>query len=209
MLFRSANRLISKRMMNDFPTEAGWNVSVTFSPDRKSVVFGDGEGKIRVWNVETGEQNGGPLEGHISSITCLSFSSDGKYLASGLRDGIIIIWGMDERRVKTGPLRVHTREVTAVSFSPCGTKLASSSWDKTILVWNVPTGEVLREIICESTVCSVTYSPNGLFILAGGRYWMSMWNVDDDTAEPKEFQVGGHGDFMQVSFSLEIGRAHV
>ncbi|PAV22982.1 nucleotide-binding-oligomerization-domain like receptor [Pyrrhoderma noxium] len=84
--------LVSERMMSDFQIDPTW--AAIFSPDRKSVVFGDDEGIIRVWNVETGEQDGGLLEGHTDSITCLSFSSDGKYLASGSDDGIIIIWGM-------------------------------------------------------------------------------------------------------------------
>ena len=144
------------------------------------------------------------MEGHTSSIGCLSFSSDGKYLASGSGDGTIIIRDMDERRVKIGPLRVHSEEVTAVSFSPCGNNLVSGSKDKTILVWNVSTGEVLREIICEGLVRSVTYSPNGLFILAGGQGLLSMWNVADDTAEPKEFQVNEY--IFQVSFSPDGSR---
>ena len=202
------NCLISERVMREFRIEATrWGVPATFSPDRKSVVFGDGEGKIRVWNVETGEQNGGPLEGHISSITCLSFSSDGKYLASGSGDGTIIIRDMDERRVKIGPLRVHSEGITAVSFSPSGTNLVSGSKDKTILVWDVSTGKVLREIICKDEVFSVTYSPNGLFILAGGGWGLlSMWNVTDDTVAPKEFQVNEDDCISQASFSPDGSR---
>ena len=140
------NCLISERVMSGFQID--WTWVATFSPDTKSVVFGDEEGRIQVWNVDTGEQDGGPLEVHTSSIRCLSFSGDGKYLASGSRDGKIIIWGMDERGLGASPLRQHTEEVTAVSFSPSGTKLVSGSLDKTILVWNVSTGEVLRKIIC-------------------------------------------------------------
>ena len=104
--------------------------------------------------------------------------------------------------------REHTERVTAVSFSSCGTKLVSGSKDKTILVWDVSTGEVLREIICKDEVCSVTYSPHGHFILAGGWGWMSMWNVADHTAAPKVFQVLVHEDvcIMQASFSPDGSR---
>ena len=184
---------------------SGWMASAVFSPDTKSVVFGDKQEIIRVWNVDTGEQNGGPLEGHTGSVSCLSFSSDSKYLASGSSYGTVVIQDMDERRVKTGPIREHTGMVMAVSFSSCGTKLVSGSEDETILVWNVSTGEVLREIICEGQVYSVTYSPNGLFILAGGAGLLSMWNVTDDTAAPKEFQVDSRR-IVQALFSPDGGR---
>ncbi|PAV22987.1 nucleotide-binding-oligomerization-domain like receptor [Pyrrhoderma noxium] len=196
--------LVSERVMSDFQID--WTCAATFSPDRKSVVFGDDRGRIRVWNVDTGEQNGGPLKGHTGTVTCLSFSSDGKYLASGSYDGTVVIWGMDSRRVKTGPLRVSNRMVVAVSFSSCGNKLVSGSEDKTILVWDVSTGEVLRKIICKDTVCSVTYSPNGHLILAGGKGLLSMWNVADDTAAPKVFQVNEGGCILQASFSPDGSR---
>ncbi|PAV22985.1 nucleotide-binding-oligomerization-domain like receptor [Pyrrhoderma noxium] len=193
--------LVSERVMSDFQIDS--TCAATFSPDRKSLVSGDKQGIIQVWSVETREQDGGPLEGHTSSISCLSFSGDGKYLASGSRDATIIIWDMSRRRVKTGPLREHTEKVTEVSFSPCGTKLVSGSSDKTILVWDVSTGEVLRKII--RGVFSVTYSPHGHFILAGGWRWMSMWNVADDTAALKEFQVGSRR-IVRASFSPDGSR---
>ncbi|PAV22978.1 WD40 domain containing protein [Pyrrhoderma noxium] len=196
--------LVSERVMSDSQIDS--TCAATFSPDRKSVVFGDYRGRMQVWNVDTGEQDGGLLEGHTSSIECLSFSSDGKYLASGSSFWTVVIWDMDERRVKTGPLRVHTGMVTAVSFSPCGNKLVSGSSDKTILVWDVSTGEVLREIICEGEVCSVTYSPNGHFILAGGWGLLSMWNVADDTAAPKVFQVHEDVCISRASFSPDGSR---
>ena len=147
------NRLISERVMSEFHIEARRGVPATFSPDRKSVVFGDDEGKIRVWNVDTGEQNGGPFEGHIDSITCLSFSSDGKYLASGSGDGTVIIQDMDSRRLEISPLREHTGRVTAVSFSPCGTKLVSGSFDNTILVGMYP-----RERCCARLSVRMKYA---------------------------------------------------
>ena len=193
------NRLVSERMMSDFEIDSTWVVSVTFSPDRKSVVFGYNQGRIRIWNVDTGEQDSELLEGHTDYVNCLSFSSDGKYLASGSYDTTIVIWDMDKREAVTGPLRRHTEEVTAVDFCLSGTNIVSGSSDGTILVWDVSTGEVLREIICEGEVYSVRYSPNGFFIFAGGKGWMSMWNVADITAAPKVFQVGGYVRLLSFS----------
>ena len=65
---------------------------------------------------------------------------------------------------------------------------------------------LFRSIICKNIVYTVTYSPDGLFILAGGWEWMSMWNVVDAMAAPKVFQVDG--DIWMASFSPD-GRRFV
>ena len=196
------NCLVWERVMSGFHIDMRRAESATFSPDRKSVVFGDDGGTIRVWGVDTGEQDGEPLERHTDDVKFVSFSPDSKYLASGSYDTTTIIWDMDKRGTKTGPLRRHTGAVTAVEFSPCGANVVSGSEDWTILIWNAFTGEMMREIICKSGVYSVAHSPNGLFILAGGEGWMSMW--DYDTAAPKVFQVDR--DIDRVSFSSDGSR---
>ncbi|PAV21525.1 nucleotide-binding-oligomerization-domain like receptor [Pyrrhoderma noxium] len=181
--------LVWERVTFEEQTNSRWIVSVIFSPDRKSVVFGDDQGSIEIWDVETGKRGGQMLGRHFDYINCFSFSSDGKYLASGSDDTTILIWDMDKKEVRTGPLSGHTEEVTAVDFSPNGGTIISGSLDGNIYVWDVNLGQVLRKIICENVVYSVTYSPDGLFILAGGRRWMSMWNVVDAMAAPKVFNV--------------------
>ena len=179
--------------------------SAVFSPDARSFVFGNSQGTILVVNIETGKQNGESLEGHTGSITCLSFSHDGRYFASGSVDKTIIIWDMNKRAVKTVPLRRHTQAVTAVKFSPSGNNVISGSLDGTIRVWDAFTGEVLREIKCENEVYSVTYSPNGFFILAGGQWWMNMWNAVDVAVPSKVFQIG-YESILRVSFAPDSSR---
>ncbi|PAV14643.1 WD40 domain containing protein [Pyrrhoderma noxium] len=179
-------------------------MSAEFSPDAKSVVFGDYQRSIWVWNVETGNQDGETLKGHTGSVNCLSFSSEGRYLASGSDDATVIIWDMDRREVKTRPLKKHTESVTAVNFSPSGKNVVSGSKDATVLVWNAFNGDVLREIKCEDVVYSVTYSPDELLLLAGGYKWMSMWDVADATAASKVFQADMPN--WSVSFSSDSNR---
>ena len=199
-----ANLLVWEKITGTKRESFNWVISAVFSPDRKSVVFGNDREMLQVWNVDTGTQDGEWLEGHTNYVTCLSFSPDGKYLASGSYDTTIMIWDMDKRGVLAGPFKKHTQSVTAVDFSPCGTNVVSGSSGGTILIWNIFTGEVLREIICEGEVKSVTYSPNGLFILAGGEKWMSMWTVINTTAAPKVFQVDE--DIQRLSFSSDGSR---
>ena len=184
--------LVWKRVLGGGQIDWRRMVSAVFSPDTKSVVFGDNQGSIQVWDVDTGERDGQPLGGHSGSINCLSFSFDGKYLASGSEDTTITIWDMDKREARTGPLRGHTERVTAIDFSPDGNTIISGSEDKNIYVWNVNSGKESRKIICDDKIYSVTYSPDGLFILAGEGRRASMWNVVNAMAAPKVFQVDGY-----------------
>ena len=199
------NCLVWERVMSNFQINTRRARSAAFSPNRKLVVFGYNQGTIRVWNVDTGEQDGESLNGHTEDISCLSFSPDGKYLASGSDDKTIIIWDVGQRQVETSPYRSHSSRLMAIDFSPCGTNVVSGSLDGTILVWNASTGDVLREIKCDAQVHSVTYSPDGVFILAGAFQLMSMWNVSDATATPKVFQAHV-GTIERVSFSPDGSR---
>ena len=89
----------------------------------------------------------------------------------------------------TGPLRGHKGRIIAADFSPNGNTIISGSSDKSVCVWDVNSGEVLRKIICKGNIGTVTYPPDGLFILACGWGWISMWNVVDAMAAPKVFDL--------------------
>ena len=129
--------LVWRRVMGEGQIDWRQMESAVFSPDRKSIVFGDNQGSIQVWDVDTVERDGSPLEGHTSHISCLSFSSDGRYLVSGSKDTTVMIWDLDKRSARTGPLRSHTGGVTAVDFSKVGNTIISGSEDGNIYIWDV------------------------------------------------------------------------
>ena len=99
-------------------------VSTVFSPDRKSVIFGDNQESIRVWDGHW-KARLSAIGGHSESFSCLSFSSDGKYIASGSEDKTTTIWDMNEREARTGAFRRYTRRDKAVKFSPTGNDVIS------------------------------------------------------------------------------------
>ncbi|PAV17353.1 nucleotide-binding-oligomerization-domain like receptor [Pyrrhoderma noxium] len=172
--------------------------SVVFSPDGKSIASGSDGNTIRFWNANNGNREGEPLRGHDKDVYSISFSSNGRYLVSGSQDTTIIMWNVQGRNVELGPLREHEDEVCSVGFSPNGKNIVSGSTDGEICIWNIFAGQLLCKIICGEELYSVTYSPDGLHILAGGNSFLKMWNLEDIGALQKSFRV----EFKAYSISF-------
>ena len=51
--------------------------SIAFSPDGSRIVSGSSNNTIRLWDAETGDAIGKPLEGHSRSLNSVAFSSEG------------------------------------------------------------------------------------------------------------------------------------
>ena len=69
--------------------------ALAFSPDNKTLVNGDGNGKLQLWDITTGNEII-TLDGHTKQVETLRFSPDGKTLVSAAQDGTILLWDWDE-----------------------------------------------------------------------------------------------------------------
>ena len=66
--------------------------SIDFSLDGKHLASASDDWSIRLWNLETLDQEPIVLEGHKAWVGSVAFSPDGKTLASGSYDNTILIW---------------------------------------------------------------------------------------------------------------------
>jgi WD40 repeat protein len=168
-------------------------ISLAFSPDGARLASGgcvevEGKvcqlGKIRIWDVQTGELLGDPLFGHEGGIVSLSFHPNGELLASGSRDATVRLWDISTRQQIGEPLSGHLESITSVAFSPDGSVLASGSRDGTFSLWDTETGELIRSIRTGqfSSVLSVAWSPGGGLLATGMEYHARLW--DPNTGLP-------------------------
>lgn len=69
--------------------------ALVFSPDNTTLINGDGNGRIQLWDMATGDELV-TFNGHMDGVGTLKFSPDGKTLVSAGQDGTILLWEWDE-----------------------------------------------------------------------------------------------------------------
>ena len=68
---------------------------LVFSPDNTLLINGDGNGRLQLWDITTGDKLT-TLNGHTKQVETLKFSPDGKTLVSTGQDGTILLWDWEE-----------------------------------------------------------------------------------------------------------------
>jgi WD40 repeat protein/serine/threonine protein kinase len=166
--------LADQKQLGSFPGLTSWGTRVEFSPTDDTLVTGDGQGLVKLWNWNDGTVRS--LRGHNGMVFEVRFSPDGKLLATGDLNGTIILWDWatgSMARVLTG----HQGPIYGLAISRDGHWLASASRDHTARLWDVRTGEELDRFTGHSgRVWSVELSPDGQTLVTTGedrkmRFW--------------------------------------
>ena len=66
--------------------------AVAFNPNGRTIVTGSWDNTLRLWDVDTGQPIGAPLQGHTDSVRSVVFSPDGTLIVSGSGDKTLRLW---------------------------------------------------------------------------------------------------------------------
>ncbi|KAG2069022.1 WD40 repeat-like protein [Suillus decipiens] len=124
--------------------------AIALSPNGNTVGGGYLDGKVRLWDVETGKVIA-KWTGHTQFVRAVCWSPDGRRVASGYQDGTARAWALDSGVSETvlGPVKIGHRWVWALLYSPDLTKIVTSSGgfnESTIKIWAAKTGELLATL---------------------------------------------------------------
>ena len=94
--------------------------SVTYSPDGSHIAIGSRDGKVGIWDAQSGAAVQ-ELRGHASAVTAIAFDRAGTYLASGAWDKTAIVWDLRSGQ-PVNRMRLAA-SVVSLSFTPGGDRL--------------------------------------------------------------------------------------
>jgi len=185
--------------------------AVTFSPDGHTVVAGNAEGTVRVWDTSDPHHPipAAVLTGHTDSVEAVAFSADGHTLATASYDKTVRLWDIADPHHPTllAVLTGHTGPVEAVAFSPDGHTLATASYDKTVRLWDIsdPHHPTALPTLTGHTnfVEAVAFSPDG-HTLATASYdkTVRLWDISDPHHPiPENILTGYPNGINAVAFS--------
>jgi len=140
--------------------------SIAFSPDGRLVAGGDSEGKIHLWNMNTGQQAREHLQAteYDRYVFQIAFSSSGLHIASRGEGDVGRIWDITKGE-PIFSLVGHTNRISCIAYLPGGKFIATSSADLSVRLWDADNGgpvavlrghtSYMRSIACMSSNQSI------------------------------------------------------
>eukprot|EP01065_Artemidia_motanka_P033371 TRINITY_DN40367_c0_g1_i1.p2 TRINITY_DN40367_c0_g1~~TRINITY_DN40367_c0_g1_i1.p2 ORF type:complete len:451 (+),score=127.20 TRINITY_DN40367_c0_g1_i1:93-1445(+) len=117
--------------------------AIVFHPTEAFVCSAADDGRVRLWDYETGMGNGA-LTGHAGAVKAVGVSHDGRHVATGCNDLYIRVFTW-ERKEQIRSLYGHDHAISSVDFVlPDSTRLVSASRDRTCKVWDWNAGHCVQ-----------------------------------------------------------------
>jgi WD40 repeat protein len=127
--------LLYPSLMQPPPYQLSPVYALRFSPNGRTLASGEKNGRVRLWDIDTREQQT-VLTEHRSTVKALAFMPDGRTLVSAEENGVLIVSnvadGAEVRRFDWGIGRVRS-----VAIAPDGMTAAVAGSDCSVLIWDI------------------------------------------------------------------------
>lgn len=163
-----------------------------YSPDGSRVVTASDDGKIKVWDINSGFCLMTFTE-HIGGVTAVSFAKKGQVMFSASLDGTVRAWDLirfRNFRTFTAPERV---QFTSLAIDPSGEIVVAGSQEEfEIFVWSVQTGALLDSLAGhEGPISCLAFGAEGSVLASSS--WdktIRIWSIFSRTqlSEPIEME---------------------
>ncbi len=152
---------------------------VAYAANGNWVAAGCEDGKVRVYNADSGEEVA-VLSGHTDKVFTVEFSPTNELLASGGDDDTIILWKTSDWSKKSA-LTGHSDRITDLSFNNDGTKMVSATRFDHLRLWDVNSGREIQKNFDYDDIVAlcVAFHPSGNKVVTGGLdEVLRLWDLD-------------------------------
>jgi len=151
--------------------------SLSLSDDEKTLVCGDRDGRIRVWDLASCKCIL-TLEGHAGKVTSARLTLAGNTLVSASSDRTVMVWSMTTGTALAS-LEGHHSSVTCLAITRDGKRAVTGSTDKTVRVWDLESGSCVETIEWHnSEVTSIAISDDGKLLIFGyNNNYILVWRL--------------------------------
>jgi WD40 repeat protein len=154
-------------------------ISVSFSPDGRTLATASDDNTVRLWSVEGRELQ--RMSGQNQLFRSVKFSSDGKRIAAISADSAVKLWSVDGKELITFPKLGDEENFRAdLCFSPNGQVVVASGAKNTIKLWQV-NGQVDQTLEGHTDdVWGLSCSLDGQKIVSADRGGIvKLWSLDE------------------------------
>ncbi len=173
------------------------------SPDKKTVVTGDGSTQVKAWDLAKGDLRFSGA--HTDLIWHVAVAPDSKRVASAAADQYLKVW--DARAGRLMWERKHPAEVRSTHYSHDGKQLFSGSNDGTVWAWDAKNGDELWSGRAPDKLLNMRLSPDGTKVLGSYMFSARLWDTLTGREEWSHQHGGVYGDevFAPGGRSIVVG----
>ncbi|MBV1856537.1 WD40 repeat domain-containing protein [Catellatospora tritici] len=189
LIARSVTRGVAPALVRSLDPQAGQVWTVRFLDDA-TVLTGDGDGRLLVWNLADGRFE--QLGAHAAAVHAAAVSPGGDAIVSCGNDRTVRLSFRDGS--PPVPIGGASGQVWSVAYAPDGKQVAAAGRDRTIRVWDL--AEPRDLVVGEHTdqVRALAYTPDGRMLVSGGRdSAIRIWYLAEGTGA----FLGGHDGWVE------------